>query len=745
MLDEFRHGRRGACRTPRRGSRSSPTSPARSPPTPNSPTPTTGSGTSATAVALPDGRARCSPAGRRPRFVELGPRRGAQPRWPQDCLRRPTRPAVAPALRAGGRRPHRPCCRPRRGLHAAGVGRRLGGRCSPAPAPAASTCRPTPSSGSGTGWTPAPPPGDVDGAGLGAAGHPLLGAAVELPTAAGCVLHRPAVRRHATPGSPTTPSCGTVLLPGTAFVELALHAGRQVGCRPRRGADPRRRRWSCPSGGGVQLQVAVGAADDAGRRPVAVHSRPGRRRPTAPWTRHATGTLAAHRRPPPAAVDLGSLAARRGAEPVDAGRASTTDLAGPASATARPSRACAPAWRPATRSSPRSRLPEAHRGRRRRSACTRRCWTPPCTPLGLPATRTTATARVGCRSPGPACALHAAGARPRCGSGSRRAGAGRRVDAAPSPTPPAPRCVTVDALTVRPVPADRARHAAAPAAATRCSGSLDWRPPARRRAARRAAGPACATPCGPDAPVRRRAWSPPAPRRRRRRAGPATAGRRRRRPARPAARAAPSSGAAGGCCAALAADERSPTAAAGRASPGARSPSAPATTSPTWPRGRCGAWCAPPSRAPGPVRRWSTSTATAAPSAPLPARRCAAERTAARAARRRRLRVPAGPRPPAPRRPRPTRAGPVLDPDGTVLVTGGTGALGALVARHLVAGTACGTCCWSAAAAPTPPAPPSWPRELTALGAEVDRGRLRRRRPGRARRRCSPRSPPSTR
>ena len=34
-----------------------------------------------------------------------------------------------------------------------------------------------------------------------------------------------------------------------------------------------------------------------------------------------------------------------------------------------------------------------------------------------------------------------------------------------------------------------------------------------------------------------------------------------------------------------------------------------------------------------------------------------------------------------------------LDPDGTVLITGGTGTLGGLVARHLVTEHGVGTCC----------------------------------------------------
>ena len=50
----------------------------------------------------------------------------------------------------------------------------------------------------------------------------------------------------------------------------------------------------------------------------------------------------------------------------------------------------------------------------------------------------------------------------------------------------------------------------------------------------------------------------------------------------------------------------------------------------------------------------------------------------------------------------------MFDPAGTVLITGGTGALGALLARHLVQSTASAPCCWSAAAARPPTVRQSW-------------------------------------
>ncbi|MYR47356.1 acyltransferase domain-containing protein, partial [Streptomyces sp. SID5910] len=75
----------------------------------------------------------------------------------------------------------------------------------------------------------APSAGDVSAAGLGAADHPLLGAAVTLPDSDGCLFTgRLSLASHAWLADHAV--LGAVLLPGTAFVELALHAGGRVGC-----------------------------------------------------------------------------------------------------------------------------------------------------------------------------------------------------------------------------------------------------------------------------------------------------------------------------------------------------------------------------------------------------------------------------------------------------------------------------------------------------------------------------------
>ncbi|MGY1434189.1 type I polyketide synthase [Streptomyces reniochalinae] len=131
---------------------------------------------------------------------------------------------------------------------------------------------------------------DASGLGLGAPAHPLLGATVSLADGQGVMLTgRLSVKTHPWLADHTVG--GHVLLPGTAFVELALRAGDEVGCRL---VDELTLEAPLvlPERGGVQLQLAVHTAED-GRRPFTVHSRGDDAAPDEPWTRHATGLLAA--------------------------------------------------------------------------------------------------------------------------------------------------------------------------------------------------------------------------------------------------------------------------------------------------------------------------------------------------------------------------------------------------------------------------------------------------------------------
>ncbi|MEV7907692.1 type I polyketide synthase, partial [Streptomyces anulatus] len=76
---------------------------------------------------------------------------------------------------------------------------------------------------------PAAVPGEPSGLGQAAANHPLLSAVVPLPGSDGVVVTgRLSVETH--PWLADHDVLGRVLLPGTAFVELAMRAGDEVGC-----------------------------------------------------------------------------------------------------------------------------------------------------------------------------------------------------------------------------------------------------------------------------------------------------------------------------------------------------------------------------------------------------------------------------------------------------------------------------------------------------------------------------------
>ncbi|MFD7432914.1 type I polyketide synthase, partial [Streptomyces sp. NPDC059818] len=132
--------------------------------------------------------------------------------------------------------------------------------------------------------------GDAMSLGLGAVEHPLLGAVVELAGGAGLVCTgRLSVRTHPWLADHTVG--GVVLLPGTGFVELAVRAGDQVGCGLLEELTLQAP-LVVPSDGGVQVQVVVAAADTEGRREVQVFSRPDEGGAQQEWVQHAGGVVA---------------------------------------------------------------------------------------------------------------------------------------------------------------------------------------------------------------------------------------------------------------------------------------------------------------------------------------------------------------------------------------------------------------------------------------------------------------------
>ncbi|MEU8633571.1 type I polyketide synthase [Amycolatopsis sp. NPDC048633] len=152
------------------------------------------------------------------------------------------------------------------------------------------------------------PAGDVTMAGLDRPDHPLLGASVtNADDGAVVCTGRISPRTH--PWLADHVVAGSTLFPGTGFVELVLRAAEQVAAG---GIDELviETPLPLPARDGVQLQVVLGAPDDSGTRPVTVHSR----LDDEPWTRHASGRLAAE--PGPVPEDLTQWPPP-GAEPLD--------------------------------------------------------------------------------------------------------------------------------------------------------------------------------------------------------------------------------------------------------------------------------------------------------------------------------------------------------------------------------------------------------------------------------------------
>ncbi|MFI6584143.1 type I polyketide synthase [Embleya sp. NPDC050493] len=137
-------------------------------------------------------------------------------------------------------------------------------------------------------WLDAPNAADPASMGLGSPEHPLLGAMVPLPESDGVVFTgRLSVHTHAWLADHQVG--GVVLLPGAAMVELAVRAGDQVGCG-RVAELTLQAPLVLPDEGPVQLQVVVGGPDETGRRALTVYSRPDDSL-DGPWTTNASGLL----------------------------------------------------------------------------------------------------------------------------------------------------------------------------------------------------------------------------------------------------------------------------------------------------------------------------------------------------------------------------------------------------------------------------------------------------------------------
>ncbi|WP_173476367.1 type I polyketide synthase, partial [Streptomyces sp. 150FB] len=137
-------------------------------------------------------------------------------------------------------------------------------------------------------YWPVPTAGHHGATGVG--GHPLAGAPTTLADS-GTVLfsNRLSLRTHPWLGDHAL--AGSVVLPGTGFLEMAVAAADETGCGRIEeliiGAP-----LVLPEQGSVDVQLRVDPADESGARAFAVHSRPAKRGGADAWTHHADGVLA---------------------------------------------------------------------------------------------------------------------------------------------------------------------------------------------------------------------------------------------------------------------------------------------------------------------------------------------------------------------------------------------------------------------------------------------------------------------
>ncbi|MBB5158871.1 type I polyketide synthase [Saccharopolyspora phatthalungensis] len=133
--------------------------------------------------------------------------------------------------------------------------------------------------------------GTIASAGLTAADHPVCAAVMTLAESGGMVLSgRLSLQSH--PWLADHVVEGAVLFPGAGFVELALHAGDQVGCG-RVEELTLQSPLVLPERGGVALQVVVDGPEESDSRRVSMYSRLEGSDPDVGWTCHATGVLSA--------------------------------------------------------------------------------------------------------------------------------------------------------------------------------------------------------------------------------------------------------------------------------------------------------------------------------------------------------------------------------------------------------------------------------------------------------------------
>ncbi|MEV6674107.1 type I polyketide synthase, partial [Streptomyces sp. NPDC051162] len=158
-------------------------------------------------------------------------------------------------------------------------------------------------------WRPTPDgAAPARAADLAETGHPLLPAVIRQADGGLLLAGRLSLRTH--PWLADHSIAGSVPLPGTAFVELALLAGRYADCDT---VDDLTLETPLllDDSGTVSVQLALGAPDTSGRRTLTIHARPADDTGDIDadtdsahgWRRHATGTLTPAEATAPPATD----------------------------------------------------------------------------------------------------------------------------------------------------------------------------------------------------------------------------------------------------------------------------------------------------------------------------------------------------------------------------------------------------------------------------------------------------------
>ncbi|WP_344599165.1 acyltransferase domain-containing protein, partial [Streptomyces violaceusniger] len=165
-------------------------------------------------------------------------------------------------------------------------------------------------------WLDAPTvAADATGLGLETLEHSLLGAAVPLAEGGQLFTGRISLETH--PWLADHQVWGTVLVPGAALIELAMHAVTHVG---QQGIEDiaLEAPLAVPEGETVHLQVVVGEVQQDGQREFSIHSRMDSDDVDLGWKRHATGlSCAAVDEEPVSEVLSGASWPPPGAAPVD--------------------------------------------------------------------------------------------------------------------------------------------------------------------------------------------------------------------------------------------------------------------------------------------------------------------------------------------------------------------------------------------------------------------------------------------